>query len=167
MLRLNQHTTIRHRGENKARRNARTTQPPPPPPHLHGGDLARDGEVHELVADLHRQPPHQGRVNLCLKDDGLVSAHLQMQKGQGRIRQQKPKKLFKHRKEEKKKGGQKPTNVHFPLDKKNKRLPGRGRSGEPPSFSSAAALTTFLTPKHKRVVGQTSDGHRWNAHDNT
>lgn len=44
--------------------------------HLHGRDLARNREVHELVPDLHRQASHQRRVDLRLEDDGLVSANL-------------------------------------------------------------------------------------------
>lgn len=44
--------------------------------HLHGRDLARNGEVHELVPDLHGQASHQRRVDLRLEDDGLVRANL-------------------------------------------------------------------------------------------
>lgn len=47
-----------------------------PGTHLHGRDLARNREVHELVADLDRQPSHQSRVHLRLEDDRLVRAHL-------------------------------------------------------------------------------------------
>lgn len=46
------------------------------PSHLHGGNLARDGEVHELVADLYGQASHQGRLDCRLKDDGLGSTNL-------------------------------------------------------------------------------------------
>ena len=44
--------------------------------YLHGRDLARNREIHKLVADLDRQSSHESRVHLRLEDDRLVRAHL-------------------------------------------------------------------------------------------